>query len=316
MSKVVGIVHRGTLRGIHPSESTRRGDYHRAMVSRNDTQTTPSRDAVRPTGSDAEAVSALFREHAPMIHALGLRLSGSASEADEIVQDTFLQAYRRWETFDGRSKPSTWLYTIAVRAWKRRHRGPLGRDRRMPSLEQVMPFHDPVSADLVDGEPSARIEHAETVARMQEAVASLPDAFRVPLLLKDLLELSVEETARVLGVKPETIKTRLHRARLALRQALLREVPTKPSPVPIFERQQCVDLLRAKLESMDRGEPFPRQRELICDRCRGVFEELDLTRRLCLELDGQTAKPRLEGLLATLERSLAADRPRTTSSRR
>lgn len=262
----------------------------------------------KPEGSAREAVATLFHAHAPMIHALGLRLSGSTSEADEIVQDTFLQAYRRWETFDGRSKPSTWLYTIAVRAWKRRHRGPLGRDRRMPSLEKVMPFHDPVAADLVEGQPSARVEHAETVARMQEAQASLPDAFRVPLLLKDLLELSVEETARVLGVKPATVKTRLHRARLALRQELLRELPTKPAPAPIFERQQCVDLLRAKLESMDRGEAFPRQRELICDRCRGVFDELDLAQRLCLELDGAGAKPRLEAMLAKLERSIAEDR--------
>lgn len=286
------------------------------MASRNATQATaPHGPWAKPDGSAAEAVATLFREHAPMIHAIGVRLSGSPSEADEIVQDTFLQAYRRWETFDGRSKPSTWLYTIAVRAWRRRHRGPLGRDRRMPSLEQVMPFHDPVSADLAEGQPLARVEHAETVARMQEALASLPEAFRVPLLLKDLLELSVEETGRVLGVKPETIKTRLHRARLALRQELLKELPTKPAPAPIFERQQCVDLLRAKLESMDRGEPFPRQRELICDRCRGVFDELDLTQRLCLELDGKVAKSHLEGMLAKLERSLAADRRSAAPSR-
>lgn len=286
------------------------------MVSRKHTpDATPPAAWAKPEGSARDAVATLFREHAPMIHALGLRLSGSPSDADEIVQDTFMQAYRRWETFDGRSKPSTWLYTIAVRAWKRRHRGPLGRDRRMPSLEQVMPFHDPVSADLVEGQPSARVEHAETVARMQEAVASLPDAFRVPLLLKDLLELSVEETGRVLGVKPETIKTRLHRARLALRQELLKELPTKPAPAPIFERQQCVDLLRAKLESMDRGEPFPRQRELICDRCRGVFDELDLAQRLCLELDGAAARPRLEAMLAKLERSLAADGRVSTRAR-
>ena len=286
------------------------------MVSRKHTpDATPPAAWAKPEGSARDAVATLFREHAPMIHALGLRLSGSPSDADEIVQDTFMQAYRRRETFDGRSKPSTWLYTIAVRAWKRRHRGPLGRDRRMPSLEQVMPFHDPVSADLVEGQPSARVEHAETVARMQEAVASLPDAFRVPLLLKDLLELSVEETGRVLGVKPETIKTRLHRARLALRQELLKELPTKPAPAPIFERQQCVDLLRAKLEAMDRGEPFPRQRELICDRCRGVFDELDLAQRLCLELDGAAARPRLEAMLAKLERSLAADGRVSTRTR-
>lgn len=181
----------------------------------------------------------------------------------------------------------------------------------MPSLDAVMPFGDTAAAALEsDGTPPARVEQREAVARMQEALVDLPDAFRVPLLLKDLLELSVEETARVLDLKPQTVKTRLHRARLALRRTLVEGMPTRPAPAPLFERQQCADLLRAKLESMDRGEPFPRQRELICDRCRGVFDELDLAQRFCLELDGEQARSRLTAVLGRLERSLAADRAR------
>lgn len=256
-----------------------------------------------------EAIPALFRAHGRMIHALGLRLSGSPAEADEIVQDTFLAAYRGWSGFDGRSKPGTWLYTIAVRAWKRRRRGRRGREARMPSLEAVMPFADTHSAVLQhNGSPPAEVEQREAVARMQEALASMPDAFRLPVLLKDLLELSIEETARVLHLKPQTVKTRLHRARLALRQVLLEQMPKKPAPAPIFQRQQCADLLRAKLESMDRGEAFPRQRELICDRCRGVFDELDLAQTLCLELEGEHGRDRVVEMLDRLESSLRRDR--------
>lgn len=268
--------------------------------------------AVPAAGDPAdEAIPALFEAYGGMIHALGLRLSGSPAEADEVVQDTFLSAYRGWAGFDGRSKPSTWLYTIAVRAWKRRRRGRKGREAKMPSLDAVMPFADTAAAALDrDGTPPAEIERREAVARMQEALVELPDGFRVPLLLKDLLELSVEETARVLDLKPQTVKTRLHRARLALRRILVDGMPTRPAPAPRFERQQCVDLLRAKLESMDRGEAFPRQRELICDRCRGVFDELDLAQRFCLELDGEEARERLAKVLVRLEASLAGDRGR------
>ena len=257
------------------------------------------------------AIPALFDAYGGMVRGLGLRLSGSPAEADEIVQDTFLSAYRGWAGFDGRSRPSTWLYTIAVRAWKRRRRGRKGRDANMPSLEAVLPFADTEAAMLErDGSPPAQVERRETVARMQEALAELPDAFRVPLLLKDLLELSVEETARVLDLKPQTVKTRLHRARLALRKTLIAGLPTQPAPAPRFERQQCVDLLRAKLESMDRGEPFPRQRELICDRCRGVFDELDLAQRFCLDLETDEARDQMAEALGRLEASLAADRRR------
>lgn len=252
----------------------------------------------------AEAVAALYEAHAPMVLRLGLRLAGSLAEAEEIVQETFLAAFRHWRTFDGRSLPSTWLYTIAVRAWHRRNRGGRGRERRMPSLDSVMPFHDRVVADLREDRPLARAAAREAVAAMEEAVAKLPAAFRLPLLFKDLLELSVEDTAAALGLKPQTVKTRLHRARLALRKAMLERVPTRPAPAPSYERQACIDLLAAKLEAMDRGGPFPLGRKVVCERCRGVFRELDLSQRLCLAIEGEGGRREIEAALRRIRETL------------
>ncbi len=260
----------------------------------------------RPGDDAGKAVASLYEAHAPMVLRLGLRLSGSLAEAEEIVQDTFLAAFRHWSTFDGRSRASTWLYTIAARVWHRRNRGGRGRDRRMPSLDAVMPFHDRVVADLRDDRPLARAVAREATRRLEEAVAELPPPFRLPLLFKELLELSVEDTAAALGLKPQTVKTRLHRARLALRKAMLERVPTRAAPPPIYERQACVDLLAAKLEAMDRGGPFPLGRKVMCERCRGVFRELDLSQQLCLALDadGKGGRGEIEAALRRIEASL------------
>jgi RNA polymerase sigma-70 factor (ECF subfamily) len=265
----------------------------------------PPRESV-PVAEEtpAEAVAALYETHAPMVLRLGLRLAGSLAEAEEIVQETFLAAFRHWRTFDGRSLPSTWLYTIAVRAWHRRNRGSRGRQRRMPSLDAVMPFHDRVVADLREDRPLARAVAREAVAAMEEAVAQLPAAFRLPLLFKELLELSIEDTAAALGLKPQTVKTRLHRARLALRKVMLERVPTKPAPAPSYERQACIDLLEAKLEAMDRGGPFPLERTVVCERCRGVFRELDLSQRLCLAIEGEGGRREIEAALRRIRETL------------
>jgi len=259
---------------------------------------------IRPGMPAADAATLLFDAYAPMVLRLGQRLGGSLAEAEEIVQETFLRAFRRFETFDGRSRPSTWLYTIAVRVWQRRHRGTRGREQRMPSLDAVMPFHEQAIADLRDDRPLGRALANEAIAGLEGAIAGLPETFRLPILFKEILELSIEETAAVLGVKAATVKTRLHRARLLLRKALLERVPTRGAPLPSYDRQTCIDLLRAKLDSMDRGGPFPLQEGIVCERCRGVFRELDLASELCRRLDGPGSRREIQRVLKRLAGSM------------
>jgi len=248
-------------------------------------------------------VQKLFRLHGPRIRSLALRMCGRTADADDLVQDVFLQAYRKWSQFEGRSDPGTWLYTIAVRACRRHIRKRRTREARTPAMSAVTPFGDTTIADIDRRarEPAALAQTKDSVRALEGAILLLPESFRLAITLKDVLEMDTEDVAAVLGVAPQTVKTRVHRARLALRKALMKKLPQSPAPAPVYERQVCLDLLRAKLSAMDRGRHAPIGREIACDRCRAVFAELDLTQDVCRSLgdDGMPAglRAKIEGLL-------------------
>jgi RNA polymerase sigma-70 factor (ECF subfamily) len=114
-----------------------------------------------------------------------------------------------------------------------------------------------------------------------EALARLPEHFRLPLVLADIAELSTAEIAKILGLKEATVKTRIHRARLAVRRALIERLPAQPAPDVAHDRQVCLDLLRAKQEALDRRASFPFSSEELCARCQSVFAALELGRDVC-----------------------------------
>lgn len=257
----------------------------------------------RPGGDAAAAVSRLLAEHGGRIYGLALRLCASPEEAEDLVQEVFLQAYRRWETFEGRSRPTSWLYTIARRACQRMHRRRAGEPERLEPLADLLPGRAETVADLEAlGGPERTLRRLEAEATVERALATLPMAFRLPLVLTDVAELSIAETAEVLGLLPATVKTRVHRARLKVRQAIDRGLPQKVEP-----RTQpaavCLSMLQAKQEALDRGVPFPYSDQALCGRCRTVFATLDLGRDACVAL-GRGELP--EALRRHLERRLAA----------
>lgn len=230
-----------------------------------------------------EAVARLVEAHGADIHGLALRLCRNRADADELAAETFEQAWRRWETFRGDAKPSTWLYTIATRLCRRR----LKREaRRMPALSQIHPFFETrLPERALDGDDAlSKSVRKEEIRAAEEAIASLPFPFRVALVLKDIFELPVDEVAEVLGVKENTVKTRVHRARLAVRKALLSGARSAPAPDPVYPRQMCLDLLRAKQDALDHGRGFPIGQDVVCRRCRGVFQTLDRTQDVCAAL--------------------------------
>lgn len=241
-------------------------------------------------GMDARrAVTSLLKSHGSRLHSLALRLCGHRADADDLVQEVFLQAFRKWHTYTGRSSPGTWLYAIAARSCKSRLRRKGGVDRRMPALSQLMPWQEStvmaVAAAPSNGENSA--ERREAIQRVQSEITRLPEHIRLPLVLKEVMGLSVEDTADALSLATNTVKTRLHRARLALRKAMTNKTASVPAPPPIYEKQICLDLLKAKLEAMDRGgvaAGFKVPQAEVCARCRAVFRELDLVQDACAHL--------------------------------
>lgn len=248
------------------------------------------------------AVPRLVEEHGGKLFAIARRFCGNEEEARDLVQETFLAAWKGWDTFEGRAQPGTWLYTIAARLCQRKHRPRAGEPAELAAVDPAALFANArlgVAPD--EHEPLAALVRSESKERLEAAIQTLPLDFRLPVVLRELVGLEVEEVARILGLEPVTVRTRLHRARLRLRAELEAVLPKKALPAPIFDRAVCLDLLRAKQEALDRGVAFEFPGGVVCERCAATFASLDWTGELCREL-GRGELP--AELRAWLEREL------------
>ncbi len=250
-----------------------------------------------------EAIAELVDAYAGPIYGLGLRFCGNATDAEDLVQEVFLNAQKGWDGFRGESDPKTWLYTIAARACQRMQRKKAGEPDRVASLDAKLPFGERLIASIAseqDGVVQEQIRR-EARSRVEEAIAGLPEDFRVPLVLKEIVGFTVPEVAGMLGLEEGTVKSRVHRARLKLREAVDAVLPRNPEPAPpsAHEQRVCLDLLNAKQEALDRGVEF--DGAVICDRCRSVFAALDLAQETCRDLAGGVLP---EGVRERLERAL------------
>ena len=225
------------------------------------------------------AIPRLLEDYGDVIYRLGLRLCDEPDFAEDLVQETFLRAYRSWARFERRSQPLTWLYTIATRACHRMQRRRAGQPRRIEPLGKLLASGSEWQGPATSSDPTPLDDaiRSEEVARLHRAISTLPAAFRLPLVLKELEGLSVRDVAEILGLREATVKTRLHRARLTLGAELTREDGPPPDGEATHTRRQCADLLTAKLEAMARGVDFPIEGEQICARCAPTLDALDRT---------------------------------------
>jgi len=171
---------------------------------------------------DGQAFARLVSLHEGMVYNMALRLLGDAEEAKDLSQDVFLQVYRMLSRFEGRSSLKTWIYRIVVnqcrnrqRWWRRRR-----QDRCCP-LEALTPTDEAkmAVAEGADG-PYEQARRREQSRRVQEALDGLSFEHRAILLLREVECLSCEEVAVTLGLPEGTVKSRLARAREALRRRL------------------------------------------------------------------------------------------------
>ena len=245
------------------------------------------------------AISRLFEAKGGQLFALGLRLCGNPQQAEDLVQETFLQAFRKWEQFEGRSDPATWLYAIAVRVCKRFHRRRSGEPARLESMSQLLPSGEATIANPPYAEgPEQALLRREIQEVVEGGISKLPLPFRLPLVLKDIAEFSVPQVAAILGLKEESVKTRIYRARLFLRKKLAKQLPQREAPPPEHARQVCLDLLTAKQEALDRGADFPLGEQEWCSRCGALFATLDLAQGVCLEIGRGTIPEKLRKILS------------------
>jgi len=162
---------------------------------------------------DRAAFAALVERHERRVYNLALRMTGQHEDARDATQDAFLTVLRKLSTFRGEAAFSTWLHRVAVNACydllRKRRRGPLlerGSDDDHPAAE---PPPVPDHADATD-----------LSIDVQRALLEVPEDFRVVMILHDVRDLPQEEVAAILGVPVGTVKSRLHRGRIALAKAL------------------------------------------------------------------------------------------------
>ncbi len=179
----------------------------------------PSVEALQ--SGDREAFAVIVDQYSPAIYRLALRMLGNPQEAEDVMQETFMNAYRAIDKFEGRSQISTWLYRIASNQALMRIRK---KNPDFVSMDEPVTESDewePV-VQLRDWccLPETEFMSSEAMAQLDAAIEDLSPALRATFVLRDLQSLSTRETAEILGISESAVKTRLLRARLQLRESL------------------------------------------------------------------------------------------------
>ena len=202
----------------------------------------------RACARDEGAIRAIMQANNRRLYRIARGILRNDSEAEDVVQETYVRAFTRLESFRGDSRIATWLARIAMNE-------ALGRLRRQrPTVDwttlesgtpnaQIIQF--PVSATSDD--PEKTMAQREIQHVVEQAVDELPEAFRIVFITRVIEGMNVEETAEILDIKPETVKTRLHRARTMLRKNVEKKIgPVIMDAFP-FAGKRCARLTDAVL---------------------------------------------------------------------
>jgi len=177
----------------------------------------------RAREGDTEAFGELVRRYERRIYRLARNITQNQEDAEDVLQEAFLKAYSKLDSFEGNSKFYTWLVRIAVnealmKLRKRKSDRTVSLDDGIDTGEEIV-----VREVAVWGEdPEQKYSQQELRALLDEAIASLRPIFRTVFVLRDVEQLSTEETAAILGLSVPAVKSRLLRARLQLREKLTR----------------------------------------------------------------------------------------------
>ena len=177
----------------------------------------------RLRAGDKNACAECIDRHSGGVYRLGLRMVSDPQEAGDIVQETFLNAFKAIHSFEGRAGLGTWLYRIAY-------------NTALMRLRKKQPLYVPIDAPATPDEdetlktpvqlfdwcclPEEDFQTSEARTELERAIAELPETLRAVFVLRELEGLSTDETAQVLNVSVANVKVRLHRARLWLRERL------------------------------------------------------------------------------------------------
>jgi len=222
------------------------------------------------------------------VYSFSMKVCGHREDAEDTMQDVLMRSLPHLRKIKNERALAVWLYTVTRnRCWSKRRKG-VHAPTAVLSLDELMPDVPEMQrllADKSDG-PEERLLRTETSERVREAVLTLPPQYRLVLVLHDMEELDAELVARILRLKPGTVRVRLHRARLALRKALAeRRAGATGKSVKARRREkakcspQCKAIFANLSEYMDR-RLRPRSCESIrehmegCPACAAFLEDL------------------------------------------
>ncbi len=166
---------------------------------------------------DNEKFEQIVSEHSSFVYNVAYRMMGNPDDADEVVQDTFLSAYRARNRFRGDAQVTTWLYRIATNAALMRLRK--NSRKKEISTDPTEVYQRIDRADWADA-PDRTALNNELSQEIQRGIETLPDDLKVAVILRDVQGLTNDEAARVLEVSVSALKARLHRGRVMLRNIL------------------------------------------------------------------------------------------------
>jgi RNA polymerase sigma-70 factor (ECF subfamily) len=212
----------------------------------------------RARGRDAAAFSLIMRRHNRRLYRVARGMLGDDGEAEDVVQEAYLRAFTHLDQFRGDARLSTWLTRITLNEALAR----LRQRRPTVNLDDHEATEDQGEAQVIlfpaarhDGGPEAAAARAEAKRLLEHAVDQLPHLFRVVFVMREIEEMSVEETALQLGLRPETVKTRLHRARRLLRQSLQATLASTMTEAFPFDGARCGKMTAEVLDRLELASP-------------------------------------------------------------
>lgn len=227
----------------------------------------------RARTGDRAALESVLAAVAPSVHRFGLRMCKSATDAEDVLQETLLAILNHLPEFEGRASLSSWAFSLTRSACARKRRG-------LKNRPPVSDEHLGEEADVAPS-PEARAADRELASALSTALGGLSDDHREVVLLRDVEGLSAPETASALGISVDAVKSRLHRAREALRAAL------RPVLEPSIPRGPgCPDIVALWSEKMD-GDLSPRDCAAMerhiegCASCGAACDALKRTLLAC-----------------------------------
>ena len=205
----------------------------------------------RALARDEAAIRGIMQANSRRLYRLARGILRNDAEAEDVVQETYVRAFTHLDGFRGDSSLATWLARIAMNealGRLRRQRASVDLDTLAPGVLEAQIIQFPLSAPSEDPEKS--MAQREIQAVVEHAIDELPEPFRIVFITRVIEGMNVEETAEILGLKPETVKTRLHRARNMLRDNVEKKIgPVVMEAFP-FAGKRCERLTDAVLKRL------------------------------------------------------------------